>query len=96
MLSDEEMLKLVKDELKYIMGVEAEPVKTNITRWIKSMPQYTIGHPERLATIRAREAEHDGLFLAGCSYAGVGVPDCLKNGKAAALEAYDYVRGAKK
>jgi protoporphyrinogen/coproporphyrinogen III oxidase len=95
-LSDDEIMRLVKHELKDIIGITAEPEKFVITRWVKSMPQYTMGHPERLKTIREREAAHDGLFLTGASYSGVGVPDCLKNGAAAALKALEYVRGAKK
>lgn len=95
-LSDDEIMRLVKNELKTIMGITVDPEKTVITRWVKSMPQYTMGHSDRLKTIRDREASLDGIYLAGASYAGVGVPDCLKNGAAAALEALEYVRGAKK
>jgi oxygen-dependent protoporphyrinogen oxidase len=95
-LSDEEMMTLVKEELNDIMGITAEPSRVEITRWMKSMPQYTIGHQERLATIRAREEAHSGLYLTGCSYIGVGVPDCLKNGRAAGMDALSYVKSAAK
>ncbi len=96
-LDDDEMLDLVKADLKDIMGIEAEPSKTNITRWIKSMPQYTMGYPQRIAKIKERVAAHDGLFLAGASYGGVGVPDCMNNARNTALEALEYVKtGGKK
>lgn len=91
-LSDEEIMRLVKNELKSIMGITAEPEKVILTRWTKSMPQYTMGHSERIKTIREREAALDGIYLAGASYTGVGVPDCLKNGAAAAVDALEYVR----
>jgi oxygen-dependent protoporphyrinogen oxidase len=94
---DEEILTMIKSDLKDIMGITAEPVKTRIFRWKKSMPQYTMGHPERIAKINERVASHDGLFIAGASYGGVGIPDCMNNGRNAALEALEYVKtGAKK
>ena len=48
------------------------------------MPQYTLGHLDRAATIRARLARHPGLFLAGAYLDGVGIPDCVRQGEAAA------------
>ena len=94
---DEEILNMIKSDFKDLMGITAEPVKTRIFRWKNSMPQYTMGHPERIAKINERVAAHDGLFLAGASYGGVGVPDCMNNGRNAALEALKYVTsGGKK
>lgn len=92
-LSDEEIMRLVRDELKSIVDISAEPVKTRITRWVKTMPQYSMGHLERIAIIRAREQDHPGLFLAGASYSGVGVPDCVTAGQNAAQRALEYIRG---
>jgi oxygen-dependent protoporphyrinogen oxidase len=86
------MLKQVYADLEKIMGITAKPVLTNITRWLQSMPQYTMGHPERLKIVDERIAAHDGLFLAGASYRGVGVPDCMASGKNAALAAIEYVK----
>jgi oxygen-dependent protoporphyrinogen oxidase len=48
------------------------------------MPQYVLGHPERLARIEERLAEHPGLALAGAAYRGVGIPDCIRSGEEAA------------
>jgi protoporphyrinogen/coproporphyrinogen III oxidase len=94
---DEEILTMIKSDLIDLMGITADPVKTRIFRWKKSMPQYSMGHPERIAKINERVAAHDGLFLAGASYGGVGVPDCMNNGRNAALEALEYVKtGGKK
>ncbi len=95
-LNDEEMVKIVRADLKDIMGVEADPLKVQITRWEKSMPQYSIGHPDRLKTIQERQSRHDGLFLTGASYLAVGVPDCLNNGRNTALAALEYVRNGGK
>jgi oxygen-dependent protoporphyrinogen oxidase len=48
------------------------------------MAQYTVGHPRRLAEIQARTAALPGLYLAGNAYTGIGIPDCIRMGKAAA------------
>jgi oxygen-dependent protoporphyrinogen oxidase len=63
--SDEEMTGIVREELRDIMGIDAEPVVTRIYRWKDAMPQYTIGHAERVAEIEALAARHPGLYLTG-------------------------------
>lgn len=90
-LADEEMLAMVKSEIKDIMGVWVEPVATKIYRWPKGMPQYTMGHLDRLATIKDRIAHLPGLHIVGGSYTGVGVPDCIKAGLGAAQETIEYL-----
>ncbi|WP_418790817.1 protoporphyrinogen oxidase [Phosphitispora sp. TUW77] len=90
-LNDEEMLKMVLDELKDIIGLTAAPVMHKIFRWVKGMPQYTIGHLDRVADIEARTAGTPGFYVAGGSYRGVGVPDCINVGKKAATDALAYL-----
>jgi len=90
-LPDEKMIKMVKSELKDIMGVGAKPVLTRIFRWPKGMPQYTVGHLDRVETIERRQAEHPGLFITGGAYRGVGVPDCVNAGQKAAKSALDAI-----
>lgn len=90
-LPDDEMEAIVKSELKDIMGIDTEPVRTWIFRWPGAMPQYTIGHADRLRRIDERMAQHSGLFLAGGSYRGVGIPDCINSGTKVAEEAVAYV-----
>jgi oxygen-dependent protoporphyrinogen oxidase len=48
------------------------------------MPQYVLGHPERLERIDERLERHPGLSLAGAAYRGVGIPDCIESGERAA------------
>jgi oxygen-dependent protoporphyrinogen oxidase len=55
------------------------------------MPQYNLGHPERLAAIESRVAAHPGLFLAGAAFKGVGIPDCIASGEEAAEKARDFL-----
>lgn len=90
----DEMMKLVKAELKDIMGIDAEPIRTWTFRWPKGMPQYTIGHLDRLKMINERANKHPGMFLAGGSYTGVGIPDCISSGDKAAQAAAAYLTGA--
>jgi protoporphyrinogen/coproporphyrinogen III oxidase len=63
-----------------------------VFRWPRAMPQYTLGHLERLATIERRLAGWPGLFVAGNAYRGVGIPDCIASGEAAAEAAAKIAR----
>jgi oxygen-dependent protoporphyrinogen oxidase len=81
---DEAIIAAVLAELREIGGVEARPRFTRIARWPRSMAQYSVGHPKRLAEIEARSAAVPGLYLAGNAYTGIGVPDCIRMGRGAA------------
>ncbi len=82
--SDEELLKMVRDELRDVLGITVGPIVQRIFRWPKAMPQYTLGHLDRLAVIDRRLAQHAGLFVAGNAYRGIGLPDCIASGEQAA------------
>jgi oxygen-dependent protoporphyrinogen oxidase len=82
--SDETVTAAVIDELRDIAGVTAHPRFTRIFRWPKSMAQYTVGHPGRVAEVESRVAALAGLHVAGNAYQGIGIPDCIRMGKAAA------------
>ncbi|MGB9456969.1 MAG: protoporphyrinogen oxidase [Bryobacteraceae bacterium] len=82
--SDQRVLAAVTAELAEIAGVRAVPRFSRIFRWPRSMAQYTVGHPQRLAEIEARAAQVSGFYLAGNAYQGIGIPDCIRMGKAAA------------
>jgi oxygen-dependent protoporphyrinogen oxidase len=77
-LDDEELVQVVRDELDDIMGLRAEPDLVRIFRWHKVNPQYDLGHLDRVAQLRGQAAKHDGIYLAGSAYDGVGVPDCVR------------------
>lgn len=83
-LSDEEMIKMVRKELREIMGIEAEPVLAKVFRWINSMPQYTVGHEERIASIEEMVSRHPGLYITGSAYHGIGISDSIRNGEVVA------------
>jgi len=82
--ADDDLFAIVRDELRRTLGITAPPALHRISRWPKAMPQYTLGHLDRLAVIERHLAEHPGLFVAGSAYKGVGIPDCIASGEAAA------------
>ncbi|HEY7388312.1 MAG TPA: protoporphyrinogen oxidase [Bryobacteraceae bacterium] len=82
--SDETIGQIVIRELREIAGIDAAPKFVRIHRWPRSMAQYTVGHPQRLAEIEARVKAIPGLELAGNAYEGIGIPDCIRMGKRAA------------
>ncbi|MBI5492547.1 MAG: protoporphyrinogen oxidase [Deltaproteobacteria bacterium] len=90
-LSDEEMIAMVKGELKEIMGIDAAPVLARVFRWINSMPQYTIGHEERVAWVEDRLNRHPGLYLTGSAYHGIGISDSVRYGEVVAKKALHHI-----
>ena len=83
-LPDAGLRQLALDELSDLLGIEGQPVMTDIARWPRSMPQYHVGHLERVALIEQLAARHRGLALAGNAYHGVGIPQCIESGEWAA------------
>jgi oxygen-dependent protoporphyrinogen oxidase len=83
--SDEELAQAVLAELRDIVGLspDAKPLFSRVFRWHLGMPQYTLGHLERVARIDDRCTQIPGLAIAGGSYRGVGVPNCIESGERA-------------
>jgi protoporphyrinogen/coproporphyrinogen III oxidase len=75
---DERLLTAVRGELLQSMRIEAAPVFHHIIRWPRAIPQYHLGHLERVAWIESRLGRHPGLFLAGNAYRGVALNDCIE------------------
>ncbi|MGC3971651.1 MAG: protoporphyrinogen oxidase [Pirellulales bacterium] len=84
--SDAEVRRTVARELSEILGVAGEPLEETVVRWHGAMPQYHLGHVELVDRIEARAKQHSGLALAGNAYRGVGVPQCITSGQAAAAQ----------
>ena len=85
--SDESLVRIARDELRRIMGLEAEPFFGRASRWPSSMAQFTVGHGSRVAEIEALTGAIPGLHLIGNAYHGIGVPDCIRMGKESAGKA---------
>ncbi|MBV8847849.1 MAG: protoporphyrinogen oxidase [Bryobacterales bacterium] len=82
--SDESLVAMARAELQRILGLTAAPFFHTISRWPRSMAQYTVGHGARWKEIESRIAATPGLHLAGNGYTGIGVPDCIRMGRQAA------------
>ncbi|HUF37619.1 MAG TPA: protoporphyrinogen oxidase [Anaerolineales bacterium] len=78
------LLEIAREELRQTLGISAEPLFTRTYIWENAMPQYNLGHPERLDRIDAALESLPGLSLAGAGYRGIGIPDCIRSGELAA------------
>lgn len=86
-LSDAEIEKIVLGDLGKVIEIKGKPDFTVITRWKEDRPQYRVGHKQRIEAARAElKAKFSQVKLAGASYNGVGLPDCIDQGKAAVKE----------
>ncbi len=79
----EHLLDLAREELELTLGISAEPLVSRVFIWENAMPQYNLGHPEKLAKIEAALEQYPGLALAGNGYRGIGIPDCIHSGELA-------------
>jgi oxygen-dependent protoporphyrinogen oxidase len=85
--SDDDLLATARAELAAALGVKAEPTLARVRRWPFAMPQYRVGHLDRVAAIGRAVENLPGLTLAGGGYRGVGIPDCVRSGEVAAARA---------
>jgi protoporphyrinogen/coproporphyrinogen III oxidase len=88
---DEGLLEIAREELQLTLGITAEPLFTRTYRWERAMPQYNLGHPDRLVRIAASLKAYPGLALAGGGYQGIGIPDCIRSGELAAEHIRKFV-----
>jgi protoporphyrinogen/coproporphyrinogen III oxidase len=91
-LDDKAMEEMVKEELARIAGVNTRPVFVSIRRYPQSMPQYHVGHLEKVKSIQALAAEHPGLFLTGNAFEGIGIPDCIQQSQTRVQEILSFLR----
>lgn len=91
-LSDDELTKIVLEDLNRTMNITMDPNFVVVSRWKESMPQYTVGHKQRIQTINEHVTkELPGVFLAGASFEGLGIPDCIDQGEAAVKKVLQYL-----
>ncbi|MDO8964822.1 MAG: protoporphyrinogen oxidase [Coriobacteriia bacterium] len=81
--SDDELIEIVKSEFRAILGLKVEPAFARVYRWVNGMPQYTMGHLDRVARIEHRVSMIPTLGVGGGSYRGVGIANCIESGEAA-------------
>jgi oxygen-dependent protoporphyrinogen oxidase len=90
--SDEELAALAAAELARATGARGKPIDARVTRWGGGLPQYTVGHLDRVAAIRAGVAAEPGLAVCGAAYDGVGIPACVATARAAAAQVVSYLQ----
>lgn len=78
-MDNDRLTQTVQEELRDIMGIKAEPDFVSIYFHEKAIPQYTLGHPERLRLIEELLLKYKGLYITGNAYRGIGVNDCIEN-----------------
>lgn len=83
-LTESELLARVRDDLRDLLGINAAPLFTELQRWEGSMPQYHVGHLDRVRRINERVASLPQFALASNAFSGPGLPDCIRSGEAAA------------
>ncbi|GAA0338540.1 protoporphyrinogen oxidase [Bacillus carboniphilus] len=84
-MGEEKLLEVALQDVKKSLGIEATPTTSEVTKWIDNMPNYQITHPKTVASIEEKLAKsYPGVWIAGCSYYGVGIPDCIENGETTA------------
>ena len=91
--SDSEIVALVERDLGLVTGVHGAPILARVARSIDQMPKYTVGHLERVAGANAALAGLPNLAIAGAAFRGVGVPDCIAQGRAAAARVGEVLSG---
>src|SRR5699024_8727894 len=86
-LSDDEITEIVLHDLQKVMKIDGKPEFRVVSRYQDAMPQYTVGHLNRLEKVEKYASEHlPGVSFAGASFRGVGVPDCISQGEEAAAD----------
>lgn len=86
-MDEDELLKTALADIEKSLGITAEPAASEVTNWTEKMPNYLISHPQTVAALESRlSRDYPGIWLAGCSYYGVGIPDCIESGAETAMK----------
>ena len=86
--TDGEIFSLCQKEFRDLLGLTATPIWTHLARWDRSLPQYAVGHQQRIATIERELESLPGLALAGSAFLGGGLADCIHSGEIAAEKTF--------
>ena len=91
-LEDSELISRVEQDLRELLSVQSSPIFAEVSKWERSMPQYFVGHVDRVRSIMNREKGLPGLALAGNAFNGPGIPDCIRSGESAADKLFDSLQ----
>jgi oxygen-dependent protoporphyrinogen oxidase len=90
---DETLARLAQDDVAALLGISGPPVLSRVWRHPGTMPQYEVGHLDRVAAIETHLEALPGLGLAGGAYRGVGIADCVHSGENAAERLASRLKG---
>ena len=90
-LPEADLVAAARADAERTLRIAAEPVMTRVSRWDGAMPRYTVGHLGRVAAIEAAVTAWPAVTVAGASYRGVGLPDCITQGHAAAARMGEWL-----
>ena len=85
--ADSELAKVAAETLRPLLGLRGSPERSWVHRWPEGMPQYKVDHTDWLEALDKELAAFPDLFLCGSSYRGIGVPDCVRQGRDTAQRA---------
>ena len=89
---DDELIGLSMKALRPLLGISGEPLFTRVYRWIGANAQHEVGHTARMAAIDSALARHSGVFITGSGFRGIGIPDCVADGRSTAAAVSDFLR----
>jgi oxygen-dependent protoporphyrinogen oxidase len=84
-LDDGELIERAAREIGHLVATTSPPLTGMVSRWPDGLPQYEVGHAERVERVERALHSHPGLLLAGADYRGTGIPDCVRQGREAAM-----------
>jgi len=90
---DQALLTLAHGEVASLLGISGDPILSRVWRHPRAMPQYDVGHLDRIKAIATRLETLPGLALAGAAYGGVGIADCVRSGETAAERLHGSLKG---
>jgi oxygen-dependent protoporphyrinogen oxidase len=90
---DDELAALAAADLAAATGVHGAPVARRVSRWGGALPQYRVGHLDRVAAVRAAVSGQPGLAVCGAAYDGIGIPACVATAELAARQITAYLAG---
>lgn len=88
---DAELVSLGVAEMSEVMGVRGLPADSRVSRWGGALPQYNVGHLDRVARARAAVAVQPGLAVCGAAYDGLGIPACISTARTAAARILEHL-----
>jgi oxygen-dependent protoporphyrinogen oxidase len=89
--SDAELVGVSLAALTPLLGITGDPLLTRVYRWERASAQHDVGHAARLEAIERTLTRRPGLFLTGSGFRGVGIPDCVADGRATGKQVAEWL-----